>query len=99
MVHKLKGTIMSRYSKRLKKHNDCCDAMRASVGVEFGNGLKILEEMRKGTEVQKALAQTYSTMSVNMADALISLYHSNPLLASLMSHATKPKRPTLRLVK
>lgn len=64
-----------------------CDALRASIGAQAGDGLKILERMRQGNEMQKALAKCYNNMSANAADALVSMYASNPTLALLMKKA------------
>lgn len=64
-----------------------CDALRASVGVQAGDGLKTLAQMRQGNEIQKALAKCYNNMSADVADALVSMYASNPTLASLMKKA------------
>lgn len=66
-----------------EKHREANDQLRAMSGAQMGDGLKLLDKMKHGSEVQRELYKLYCNMSADQADALISHYAQNPLLRML----------------
>lgn len=75
----------AREDAERQRFHEHCEALRASVGAKFGDGLELYKKMREGGPAQRELAKIYATMPADQADALISLYASNPLLKILMA--------------
>lgn len=66
--------------ERLEREQN--DRLRAQVGAKFGDGIELLKKMRDRNPELYAL---YKNMPTDRADAIVSLYASNPLMRLLIT--------------